>query len=343
MISRSIPSVIAKIPETLFCGGCETCTESIWNSPATALDNQETYSCGARISYLIDSLLYEEDAACSAVGTTNYAEGQSCAPCNCQAPPVLDDPDPATLIFSDEFETDGAPDATKWTYDLGDGCSIGICGWGNDESQYYTSSPSNVHASNGVLSITARKEDGFSRPFTSTRMVTRGLASFKYGRVQFRANIAKCKATGTWPALWMLPETWQYGGWPDSGEIDVMEAVGFETDLFHGSVHTRAWHGGNSKSGSVSAPDQDWHVFEVDWQETNIRFAIDGLVYYQFDRESTTDKTRWPFDQEFHLIMNIAVGGAWGGLRGIDDAAFEGDGQTMEIDYVRVYGSPSLL
>ena len=117
---------------------------------------------------------------------------------------MLENPDPSKLIWSDEFNVDGAPDSDKWDYDLGDGCNIGLCNWGNGEVAYYTKSPSNVVVSNGVLRITAKKESGFSLPYTSTRMVTRGLHSFKYGRIQFRASLAKCKAVGTWPALWMV-------------------------------------------------------------------------------------------------------------------------------------------
>ena len=117
---------------------------------------------------------------------------------------VLEDPDPSKLIWRDEFDVDGAPNPAKWGYDLGDGCNIGLCNWGNGEVAYYTNSPGNIKVSNGVLSITAKKESGFTLPYTSARLVTRGLESFKYGRIQFRASLEKCKALGTWPALWMV-------------------------------------------------------------------------------------------------------------------------------------------
>lgn len=231
---------------------------------------------------------------------------------------------------------DGAPNPAKWTYDLGDGCDIGLCNWGNGEVAYYTDSPSNVLVSDGVLRITAKKEAGFSLPYTAARMVTRGLHSFKYGRIQFRARLASCKAIGTWPALWMLPEDNVYGGWPDSGEIDVMEAVGHQTDRFYGTVHTANFNGiiGTQKGGSISKSKDDWHTFEINWEQDRIQFAIDGKVYFEYPRGDSID---WPFDQEFHLIMNIAVGGTWGGQQGIDTASFEGTGQTMEVDWVRVY------
>lgn len=243
------------------------------------------------------------------------------------------------MIWSDEFNVDGAPDANNWDYDIGDGCAQSICGWGNGELQDYTSDPSNVAISGGILRISA-KHGGTPPSYTSARMVSRGKHFFRYGRIRFRASLANCQAAGTWPALWLLPEEWLYGGWPHSGEIDVMEAVGWEGDKFHGSVHTGAFNHqiGTQKTGSVSASKSEWHVFEIVWEEAGkIRFAIDGLVYYEFVPGDVNDTSQWPFDQDFHLIMNIAVGGSWGGTP--DTAAFQGDGQIMEVDWVRVYSS----
>ena len=116
----------------------------------------------------------------------------------------LDDPDPSKLIWSDEFNVDGPPDPSKWGYDLGDGCDRDLCNWGNGEEAWMTNLPGNVKITNGILRITAKKESGYKLPYTSARIVTRGLRSFKYGRVQFRARLANCKAVGTWPALWMV-------------------------------------------------------------------------------------------------------------------------------------------
>ena len=183
------------------------------------------FTCGDRITYLQTDLGMSEYDSCKQVGE-EFPSGlcrPTCSSCNpqlCNAA-RLEDPDPSKLVWSDEFDVDGAPDPTKWTYDLGDGCSIGLCNWGNGEVAYYTSSAQNVVVTNGVLKITAKKDSGFSLPYTSARLVTRGLATFKYGRVQFRASLANCQAIGTWPALWMLPEEKVYGGWPNSGEIDV--------------------------------------------------------------------------------------------------------------------------
>jgi len=250
---------------------------------------------------------------------------------------LLDEPDPAKLIWNDEFSIPGSPDPTKWKYDLGDGCDINLCNWGNGEQAVYTKSINNVEISNGILHIKAKKESGYSLPYTSARMVTRGTASFKYGRVQFRARISQCTATGTWPALWMLPDSNIYGGWPNSGEIDIMEFVGYQTDQFYGTVHTAAYNHmiGTEKGSSVEGDETDWHVFEINWEPTRIQFAIDSMIYFEFLQGVASDQ--WPFDQDFYIIMNVAVGGFWGGSRGIDDAAFHENGQIMEVDWVRVY------
>ncbi len=250
---------------------------------------------------------------------------------------VLDEPDPTKLIWSDEFDIDGAPDSTKWDYDVGDGCNKGLCGWGNNELQWYTSD--NAVVADGVLRISAKKESVNGREYTSARMVTRDKHVFRYGRIRFRARTSGCTARGTWPALWLLPEDWVYGGWPNSGEIDVMEAVGYEENKFHGTVHTGAYnHGiGTEKTGSVTKSELDWHIFEIDWQEDKIIFAVDGEVYFTFAPDDLNDSAKWPFNQDFHLLLNIAVGGNWGAAQGIDVAAFEGAGQYMELDWVRVY------
>ena len=327
--------------EQFFCG-CSACTTTIWNSNACREDLGGCYTCGSRIDYL-KGLGQTEEQACTTVSDqfSNGPCGPVCNPNVCNEL-VLDEPDSTKLIWSDEFDVDGAPDSAKWDYDIGDGCDKGICGWGNNELQYYTNSPNNVIVANGVLRISAKKEFVGGREYSSTRMVSRGKKTFKYGRIRFRARTAGCTATGTWPALWMLPESWMYGGWPNSGEIDIMEAVGYEENKFHGSVHTGAYnHGiGTQKTGSISKPEADWHIFEIDWQVDKIRFAVDNQVYFVFAPDDTSDSAKWPFGEDFHLLLNIAVGGNWGGLYGVDAAAFDGDvGQYMEVDWVRAYSS----
>ncbi|MCA6078745.1 glycoside hydrolase family 16 protein [Fulvivirga sedimenti] len=238
------------------------------------------------------------------------------------------------LVWSDEFETDGALDPNKWAYDLGTGCP-NVCGWGNNEKQYYTNHPSNVRVGNGVLTIEAHHHPQSPVKYTSARIVTRGKASWKYGRIEVRAKLPSGR--GTWPAIWMMPDESTYGGWPRSGEIDIMEHVGFDPEQVHGTVHTQAY---NHKIGTqrgqqlkVDGSMDEFHTYGIRWTETVIEFFIDGEKYFEFKKQSD-NPDEWPFDQPFHLIMNIAVGGGWGGQKGIDDSIWP---RAMEVDYVRVY------
>ena len=240
-----------------------------------------------------------------------------------------------TLVWSDEFEGSGAPDVTRWDYDLGDGCP-NSCGWGNNEKQFYTSDPKNVRRENGFLIIEALKEDRGGQSFTSTRIVSRGKGDWKYGRIEVRAKLPKGR--GTWPAIWMLPTDWKYGGWPASGEIDIMEHVGFDPGIVHGTIHTESYNHlkGTQKEGKVTVADasEAFHVYGVNWTASSIEFSVDDNVYYKIDKAPSEDFKGWPFDERFHLIMNIAVGGNWGGMQGIDGSIWP---QRMTIDYVRIY------
>lgn len=166
------------------------------------------------MSYLQSIGQSQEDACTNVSNEFPNVCGPMCNTQQCN-PELLDDPDSNLLVWSDEFDTNGSPSSNNWEYDIGNGCEQGICGWGNEELQSYTSDSNNVVINNGILRISAKKNGGY----TSTRIVTRGKKFFKYGRMRIRANIANCKALGTWPALWMLPENWEYGGWPSSGEV----------------------------------------------------------------------------------------------------------------------------
>ncbi len=239
------------------------------------------------------------------------------------------------LVWSDEFDYTGLPDSSKWNYDLGDGCP-NVCGWGNNEAQYYTADNKNVRVENGVLIIEAHKDSLGGKAYTSTRIVSRKKGDWTYARIEVRAKLPKGK--GTWPAIWMLPTDWEYGGWPASGEIDIMEHVGHNPGQVHGTIHTEAYNHikRTQKEGTIHLPDaqEEFHVYAINWTKNKIDFMVDGNTYHTVKRDKKDDHTGWPFDKRFHLVMNIAVGGFWGGMQGIDDSIFP---QKMEIDYVRVY------
>jgi beta-glucanase (GH16 family) len=234
-----------------------------------------------------------------------------------------------TPFWQDEFDYNGLPDTEKWGYD------IGGSGWGNNELQYYTDKIENAKVENDILTITARKEDFEGKSYTSTRLVSRTKGDLLYGRVEVRAKVPAGK--GTWPAIWMLPTDWEYGGWPKSGEIDIMEHVGYDPEVIHMSTHCEAyyWVLNNQKTATrkVTGAITEFQVYRMDWTP----FAIKGYINDQHLFTSYNEGTgyaAWPFDKRFHIILNVAVGGHWGGAQGIDDNSFPA---SMEIDYVRFY------
>lgn len=186
-----------------------------------------------------------------------------------------------------------------------------------------------------MLTNTARKEEQAGHDYTSARLVSKGKGDFLYGRVEVRAKLPSGR--GTWPAIWMLPTDWAYGGWPHSGEIDIMEQVGFDPDVIHFSAHTGAYYHliGTQKTATKRIADATsaFHRYRVDWTPDMIRGYIDDVPMFAFANEHNGPEV-WPFDKRFHLILNVAVGGFWGGQKGIDDAIFPA---SMQVDYVRVY------
>lgn len=236
------------------------------------------------------------------------------------------------LVWSDEFDYTGLPDAAKWSYDT-DGNATG---WGNNESQYYTSGRlENAEVKDGFLNITARKEEYAGFSYTSARLRTSGKGDWLYGRVEVRAKLPDGR--GMWPAIWMLPTDWAYGGWPASGEIDIMENVGYDPYKIVASAHTESYNHtiGTQKSATrtVQSCYTDFHIYELQWDSNEYRIYVDKMLLFTFKNEGTGYKV-WPFDKRFHLLLNVAVGGNWGGQQGIDDSIFP---RTMVIDYVRVY------
>lgn len=239
------------------------------------------------------------------------------------------------LVWSDEFDYKGLPDSSKWSYDKGMGCPDN-CGWGNNELQFYTwNRTENARVADGTLTIEAKKEKFEGAEYTSARLVSKNKGDWKYGRIETRVKLPAGK--GMWPAIWMLPTKWEYGKWPHSGEIDIMENVGYWPDSALSSVHTGAYNGtiNTQKTKGVNRKDlsKAFHVYAIEWTVDSISFYIDKVLYHIFKNEHTGSEA-WPFDKEFHLLLNIAVGGNWGGKFGVDDKIFP---QKMEVDYVRVY------
>lgn len=235
----------------------------------------------------------------------------------------------ASPFWADEFDYTGLPLDTKWDYDLGGS------GWGNNEKQLYTNSPSNVNVGGGLLTITAKKENVNGMAYTSTRLVTRNKLDVLYGRIEVKAKLPTGR--GTWPAIWMLPTDRAYGDWPKSGEIDIMEHVGYDQNKVHFSTHTEAYYFkiNTAKTSSRTIPDAStaFHLYRVDWTPYAIRGYFDNVLVFEFANEGTGYKV-WPFDKRFHVLLNLAIGGDWGGAQGIDDSIFP---QKFEIDYVRYY------
>jgi len=231
------------------------------------------------------------------------------------------------LIWSDEFEQNGAPSSENWDYETGSH------GWGNNELQNYTRSLENSSIKDGILTIRAVKNGDV---WTSARLVTKNKRDFLYGRIEASAKLPK--GVGTWPAIWMMPAELTYGGWPECGEIDIMEHVGFDPGVVHGTVHTGAYNHsiGTQVGKSLTIPDflEKFHVYAVEWSESKIDFFIDNEKYFTFVNDQKSDFLTWPFDKPFYIILNIAIGGNWGGREGIDPLLNEA---IMEVDYVRVY------
>lgn len=241
------------------------------------------------------------------------------------------------LVWADEFDVDGAPDPSKWTYDLGDGSAQGIPGWGNNELQVYTDNAENVQVQNGMLVITARQS---GNGYTSARIKTEGLFDQRYGR--FEARIKLPLGKGLWPAFWMLGNDCATNPWPGCGEIDVMEYLGDEPTKIFGTVHGPGYSGGESVSKEYELEgdrfDTGFHVFGVEWSPNQINYYVDDVLYQTITPEKIDEETNgqgtWVFNNSpFYMILNIAVGG---NLPGNPDANTTFP-QRMLVDYVRVY------
>jgi len=239
------------------------------------------------------------------------------------------------LVWSDEFSgADGsAPDASKWSIQNGGD------GWGNNELEYYTARSQNVQVKGGNLVITAIQEnytgpDGVSRDYTSARLQTKGLFSEQYGR--FEASIKIPKGQGMWPAFWMLGSDIDTNPWPASGEIDIMENIGKEPAIVHGSLHGTGYAPGNV-TASYTLPSgalgDGFHLYAVEWDPQQIRFYVDSTQYATFTPSNLPSGSPWEFNKPFFILLNVAVGGGWPGP---PDQTTQFP-QQMLVDYVRVY------
>ena len=233
------------------------------------------------------------------------------------------------LIWSDEFNYSGLPDSTKWSY------NVGGHGWGNNELQYYTKNElKNARVENGLLIIEARKEPFEGKNYTSARLVTKGKGDWQYGKLEVRAKFSG--GVGSWPAIWMLGSTTPLK-WPDDGEIDIMEHVGYDPGKVHASVHTKKFNHviGTQKTANINVSDfnKEFHVYSVNWNKDSVNISVDNNNYFTFRNENTGYEA-WPFANKCYLLLNVAVGGNWGGQKGVDDSIFP---IRMEIDWVRVY------
>lgn len=227
-----------------------------------------------------------------------------------------------TLIWSDDFDVAGSPDPNKWGYDIGEG------GWGNAELQNYTSRIDNASVSNGTLKIIAKKENYGTSAYTSARLLSKGKFSVQYGKIEVRAKLPS--KLGTWPAIWMLGNNISTANWPACGEIDIMEHRASEMNKIYGTVHYQGQSNPSMGEGSnilTPSATTDFHRYAIQWNSSSIKFMVDDVVFYTFTNTPST-----PFNQNFFFILNLAMGGNFGGSI---DPLFISD--QMEIDYVRVY------
>ena len=229
------------------------------------------------------------------------------------------------LVWEENF--DGKQlNEKNWNFELGDGCP-NLCGWGNNEKQLYTKN--NHTVKNGVLTISAKLEDSV---YTSTRITTKNKVEIKYGKIEIRAKLPKGK--GLWPAVWMLGSNIDSVGWPKSGEIDILEYVGKEPGKIFTSLHTQSSFGNtiNTKKVTIKNIEEGFHLYTANWTKNKIEFFIDNKLVYSFTPKEKTIEI-WPFNQPFYFLINMAIGGNFGGPK-IDNTIFP---QEFVIDYVKVY------
>lgn len=239
----------------------------------------------------------------------------------------------STLVFQDEFDYSGLPDSTRWSFERGY--------LRNHEKQYYAAGRiENARVENGCLHLVALNDsaiiDGQMRPVSSASIHTRTTFPFKYGRIEVRARLASC--LGTWPAIWLMPVDRVHGHWPRSGEIDIMENVGYDPEKINYAIHTESNNhtkkNGFGSNAFCADNASEFHVYGLEWDEHSITWLLDGRRRFRLEKPDGAGWEQWPFDERFYLILNLAFGGGWGGTKGI---APEELPQEYVIDYVRIY------
>ncbi len=230
-----------------------------------------------------------------------------------------------SIVFFEDFDQEQL-NLSNWNFELGNGCP-NLCGWGNNERQVYTKE--NLKLQNGNLIITATKD---STGYFSSRITTKNKVEFKYGTVEVRAKLPQ--GHGLWPAIWMLGHDIDKIGWPACGEIDIMEYVGKTPHEIHTTLHTNDSHGNskNTKVQTIKTIEEGFHMYKVNWTKDDIKFYIDNNLVYTFS-PTVKDKNTWPFDKPYYVILNLAIGGNFGGPE-VDDSIFP---QEFVIDYVKVF------
>lgn len=228
------------------------------------------------------------------------------------------------LVWAEEFDGSSL-NLQDWNYHQGPV-------WNNELQKYIPENKENIRIEDGTLILEAHNKGG---EYTSGSINTSGKHSFKYGKIEVAAILPEGR--GVWPAIWMMPENEPYGGWPKSGEIDIMEFVGFQPGIIHTTVHTELFNHVNktepTRQTQVNNLHTQFNKYGIEWDESEITFLINDVQVNKFTRQDNDYKV-WPFDHPFHLILNIAIGGDWGGVKGVDDSIFP---QRMAVDYVRLY------
>lgn len=315
--------------------GVKTVTLSPSESPVLPANSRRTamtFSDGGFMGYYINQSTYEIIELTENKMVVRAVMGGNPALAwyhtfSTQPPVQVEEPteDYTNLIWFDEFDVQGAPSVLKWSYNIGRGDN----GWGNGEAQYYTNRPENVKVEGGMLKITAKKENYEGAAYTSARLVSENKMEFTYGKIEFRAKLPA--GGGTWPAVWMLGANYLTNPWPACGEIDMMEHKGNEPNIIHGTLHYPGRSGGNPNTGTttIANASSEFHVYKVIWSPAKISFYVDEQTtpFHSVDNSNAL-----PFNHNFFLIMNFAMGGTFGG--NIDPNFTQA---TMEVDYIRVY------